>query len=87
MKWISVKDGLPTDKDNNKFFLFAQWREDRNDFICSDLMTWSDIKDWRENQLKHNYTHYLKSPKISPSHKHIPTHNTHSSLGNYPYPK
>jgi len=67
MTWISIKlKGLPTDEDDKDFFCFAQWYPNWNRWVGSETMTWEEIKNFRNYELKNDYTHYFRLPNYPP---------------------
>lgn len=63
--WERLSDKLPT--DDNAWVLFSQWRFSCNNtpvIISEYLGMWSDVKRFRQYELKHAYTHwtYVKPP-------------------------
>lgn len=62
-EWIKInkkKTNLPDDSNNNDFYLFIDWHRRWNTTITDFYEKWENIKNFREHQLKNNYTHYMK---------------------------
>jgi hypothetical protein len=58
--WISVNDRLPEDSDDEKYFLFVVFTQNR--IIMSEYFKWKDIKTFRGYALKYDYTHWMYIP-------------------------
>lgn len=57
--WNLVKDGLPTDEQDDRLVCFVYWKPDSGIVIEQYIGKWSNVKSFRKYDLENNYSHWM----------------------------
>lgn len=55
--WIKISGEESLPKDDSVLVLFVEFNSE-NEFIQEFIGSWSEVKTFREHELKYDYTHY-----------------------------